>query len=186
MIVPGPPGTQPGRRHGIVIEELTADAELTVEAYRVDRITTEAKAFQNHKLVTVDVTSQQTKRTVKSGTIVVRSSQPLGTLAAYLLEPQSEDGLCAWNFFDESLKQGADYPVLRLPVAAALATRTKAPRVAVLDDQHRVHYRSVELGRDYGAEVQVLAGLKEGEQVVVHPGDDLPEGTVVAPVPLTK
>jgi RND family efflux transporter MFP subunit len=70
--------------------------------------------------------------------------------------------------------------------AAALATRTKGPRVGVLDDQNRVHYRNVELGRDYGAEVQVLAGLKEGEQVVVHPGDDIPEGTVVEPVPLPK
>jgi RND family efflux transporter MFP subunit len=68
--------------------------------------------------------------------------------------------------------------------AAALATRIKGPRVAVLDGQQRVHYRDVELGRDYGAEVQVLTGLKEGEQVVVHPGDDLPEGTVVEPVPL--
>jgi RND family efflux transporter MFP subunit len=68
--------------------------------------------------------------------------------------------------------------------AAALATRTQKPRVAVLDDQHRVHYRDLELGRDYGAEVQVLAGLKDGETVVVHPGDDIPEGTAVEPVPL--
>jgi predicted RNA binding protein YcfA (HicA-like mRNA interferase family) len=30
----------------------------------------------------------------------------------------------------------------------------------------------------------VLSGLKDGEQVVVHPGDDLPEGTVVEVVPL--
>jgi multidrug efflux pump subunit AcrA (membrane-fusion protein) len=67
---------------------------------------------------------------------------------------------------------------------AALATRTKGARVAVLDDQHRVHYRNVQLGRDYGAEVEVLSGLRDGEQIVVHPGDDLPEGTVVEPVPL--
>ena len=68
--------------------------------------------------------------------------------------------------------------------AAALATRTQGQRVAVLDDQNRVHYRHVQLGRDYGAEIQVLAGLTDDEQVVVHPGDDLPEGTVVEPVPL--
>jgi RND family efflux transporter MFP subunit len=68
--------------------------------------------------------------------------------------------------------------------AAALATRTNAQRVAVLDDQHRVHFRDVQLGRDYGADIQVLSGLKDGEQVVVHPGDDLPEGTVVEVVPL--
>ncbi len=111
-------------RHGIVLEELTADVELNVEAYRVDRISTAVNEFQKHKLVTLDVTPRQTKQTVKTGTIVVRCAQPLGTLAAYVLEPQSEDGLCAWNYFDEGLKQGADYAVLRLPTAVPLTTRT--------------------------------------------------------------
>jgi RND family efflux transporter MFP subunit len=76
-----------------------------------------------------------------------------------------------------------------LPVlipAAALATRTSGPRVGVLDDQHQVHYRTVDLGRDFGAEIQVIAGLKAGETIVVHPGDDLAEGTVVDPVPMPK
>jgi hypothetical protein len=68
--------------------------------------------------------------------------------------------------------------------AAALAMRTGAPRVAVLDDQNRVQYRTVRLGRDYGAEIEVTAGLNAGEQVVVHPGDDLPGGTAVQPVSL--
>jgi dipeptidyl-peptidase-4 len=110
-------------RHGIAVEELTADSELTVDVYRVDRITAAAKEFQKHKLVTVEATPRQTKLTAKAGTIVVRCAQPLGTLAAYALEPESEDGLCAWNFFEEGLKQGADYPVLRLPIATDLATR---------------------------------------------------------------
>jgi RND family efflux transporter MFP subunit len=72
-----------------------------------------------------------------------------------------------------------------LPVlipAAALATRTGAPRVAVLDAQNLVRYRTVQLGRDYGAEVEVIAGLDAGATVVVHPGDDLPEGTAVEPL----
>jgi RND family efflux transporter MFP subunit len=76
-----------------------------------------------------------------------------------------------------------------LPVlipAAALATRSGGPRVGVLDDQHRVQYRTVELGRDYGQEIQVIAGLRAGETIVVHPGDDLAEGTVVEPVPTPK
>jgi dipeptidyl-peptidase 4 len=110
-------------QHGIVVEKLTSDAELTVEAYRVDRIITAEKEFQKHKLMTVDATPRQMKITAKAGTFVVRCAQPLGTLAGYLLEPQSEDGLCAWNFFDEGLKQGADFPVLRLPVTVDLATR---------------------------------------------------------------
>jgi hypothetical protein len=110
-------------RHGIAVEELTADADLTVDALRVDRIVAAAKEFQKHKLMSVEVTPRQTKSTAKKGMLVVRCAQPLGTLAAYALEPQSEDGLCAWNFFDEALKLGADYPVVRLPAAAALATR---------------------------------------------------------------
>ena len=69
---------------------------------------------------------------------------------------------------------------------AALATRSGAPRLAVLDDQHRVHYRTVQLGRDFGAEVEVIAGLNAGETVVVHPGDDLPEGSPAEPVPAVK
>jgi len=74
---------------------------------------------------------------------------------------------------------------VRIP-AAALATRTGGPRVAVLDGQHRVRYRTVQTGRDYGAEIDVIAGLKAGDSVVVHPGDDIPEGTAVEPVPLPK
>jgi RND family efflux transporter MFP subunit len=70
--------------------------------------------------------------------------------------------------------------------AAALATRAGGPRVAILDDQRRVHYLTVQLGRDYGAEIEVSAGLKDGDTVVVHPGDDIPEGTVVEPVAPSK
>ena len=70
--------------------------------------------------------------------------------------------------------------------AAAVATRSGGPRVGVVDDQNRVHYRSVELGRDFGAEIQVITGLKAGETVIVHPGDDLADGTVIEPVPISK
>ena len=62
---------------------------------------------------------------VPAGTLMVRTAQPLGTLAVYLLEPRSEDGLAAWNFFDAELKAGGDFPVLRLiksvPISLAAA-----------------------------------------------------------------
>jgi hypothetical protein len=47
----------------------------------------------------------------------------LGTLAVILLEPQCEDGLTTWNFFDAGLMEGGDFPVLRLPSAASLPVR---------------------------------------------------------------
>jgi len=72
------------------------------------------------------------------------------------------------------------FPVM-IP-AAAVVIRSQTPMVGVLDSNNAVHYRNVQLGRDYGAEVEVSVGLNAGETVVVHPGDDLPEGTVVEPV----
>jgi RND family efflux transporter MFP subunit len=66
--------------------------------------------------------------------------------------------------------------------SAAVVTRADGPKVGVMDDQMKVHYRPVQLGRDYGAEVEVLAGLTPGDTILVHPGDDLPEGTVVSPI----
>jgi RND family efflux transporter MFP subunit len=72
-------------------------------------------------------------------------------------------------------------PTILIP-AAALTTRSDGPRVAVIDSRHRVHYRTVQLGRDFGSETEVLAGIDAGETVVVNPRDELPEGTVVQPV----
>jgi RND family efflux transporter MFP subunit len=76
-------------------------------------------------------------------------------------------------------------PSIRIP-AAAIVVRNGPRMVAVLDAQHAVHYREVQLGRDFGDEIEVLTGLNAGDTVVIHPGDDVPEGTVVEPVPLPK
>jgi len=67
-----------------------------------------------------------------------------------------------------------------------VVTRSDEPRIALLDAQNGVHYRAVQLGRDFGAEIEVIAGLNAGETVLVHPGDELPEGTVVEPAPPAK
>jgi RND family efflux transporter MFP subunit len=77
--------------------------------------------------------------------------------------------------------QREEAPVL-VPTAA-LVIRTGGPKVAVLGEGQKVRYRAVQLGRDYGAEVEVIAGLSGNETVVLHPGDDLPEGAAVEAVP---
>jgi RND family efflux transporter MFP subunit len=94
---------------------------------------------------------------------------------------------------DEALRPGMylqvqfvferEVPTVLVP-AAALATRSDGPRLVVLDPQNRVQYRTVQLGRDFGSETEVLAGIDPGETVVINPGDGLSEGTVVQPVAL--
>jgi RND family efflux transporter MFP subunit len=72
-------------------------------------------------------------------------------------------------------------PTVLVP-AAALTARSDGPRVAVLDARDRVHYRTVQIGRDFGSETEVLAGIDPGETIVVNLTDELPDGTVVQPV----
>jgi RND family efflux transporter MFP subunit len=70
-------------------------------------------------------------------------------------------------------------PVTVIP-AAALIADAAGTRVAVVDGESRVHYRSVQVGRDLGTEVEVLSGLRGDEGVVSNPPDTLADGQQVA------
>ena len=49
-----------------------------------------------------------------TGTWMVRTAQPLGVLAMYLLEPESDDGLVAWDIGARASKPAGTAPVIRL------------------------------------------------------------------------
>jgi len=63
-----------------------------------------------------------------------------------------------------------------------LITRADGPQVAVLNDQDKVHYQKVIVGRDFGDSVEVLSGLEAGQRLVVNPGDAVRENGKVIPV----
>lgn len=115
------------RRHGIAVEELTEATEVDAQAYRVDKATQSETAYQKHKLRTLEVTRRDERMKLPAGTRIVRTDGRLGTLATYLLEPHSADGLATWNVFDAGVKEGADYPVLRLPKSAVLKSKSMFP-----------------------------------------------------------
>lgn len=72
-------------------------------------------------------------------------------------------------------------PPLLIP-AAAFRTGPAGPRVAVVDGQGAVHFRTIELGRDHGATIEVRRGLAAGERVATTMSDDLTEGLIVEAV----
>jgi dipeptidyl-peptidase-4 len=115
------------QRHGIKVEELREDIVLDIEAYLVTNVDTAVRPFQKHKLVTVEAKPVSNRRMIPAGTVVVKTAQPLGDLATYLLEPQAEDGLTTWGFFNNGLLPGKDFPVLRLPKSYPLTLGTVAP-----------------------------------------------------------
>jgi RND family efflux transporter MFP subunit len=67
---------------------------------------------------------------------------------------------------------------LRLPVNTLLF-RGDGLRVAAVSADERVRLLPVTLGRDFGTEVEVLAGLDGSEAVVVNPPDGIREGDPV-------
>lgn len=64
-------------------------------------------------------------------------------------------------------------PVTAVRIGAGGAT------VAVVDTEDRIQMRSVQLGRDLGASIEILDGLAAGERVVRNPTDLLRPGTQV-------
>ena len=48
-------------------------------------------------------------------------------------------------------------------------------------DAKQIHIVTVQVGRDYGAEIEIVSGLQAGEEVVVNPSDVVQEGAVVKP-----
>jgi dipeptidyl aminopeptidase/acylaminoacyl peptidase len=115
------------QRHGIRVDELREDVELEVEASRIGKVTHAERAFESHRLASLEVEREPRRRQFPVGTLVVRTAQPLGRLAALLLEPESDDGFVAWNFLDEHLKAGSEYPIYRLPSGQTLLTATVRP-----------------------------------------------------------
>jgi dipeptidyl aminopeptidase/acylaminoacyl peptidase len=115
------------QRHGVAVEELREDIDLGVEVFPVSGVVTRPEPYQKRTLV-AEVTGawKPAARRVPAGTLVVKAAQPLGRLAAYLLEPRAEDGLTTWGLFP-GLKAGAEFPVLRLPRAYPLTLGPAAP-----------------------------------------------------------
>jgi hypothetical protein len=112
------------RQHGITVEELAAPARTEVETFMVDSVTKSPRPFQGHNEARAHGRYNRATVELPAGSIVVPLAQPLGRLAAYLLEPESDDGLVNWNFFDAMLEPGKAAPIVKVISASALRTRT--------------------------------------------------------------
>jgi hypothetical protein len=111
------------RLHGVVVERLDAALPTQVERFTIDSIVRSPRRFQKHNEVRLEGRWTTESRTLPAGTFLVRTGQPLSIVAAYLLEPESDDGLTTWNFFDAALRTGDAHPVIRIaqPVVARVS-----------------------------------------------------------------
>src|SRR5688572_9542724 len=111
------------RWHGIRIEEVAADAQVAVERFSIAEMTKAPKLFQGHQEARLKGTFAKAQFTVQAGSLYIPANQPLGRLAFYLLEPESDDGLVTWNIVEEGLTIGQTYPIYRVTSNTSLKTR---------------------------------------------------------------
>jgi len=120
--------------------------------------------------------------------VVANASGALDTASRTLLTEvrvrNAESTLRPGMYADVKLHLERDHPPLIIPTSALIIQAT-GPRVAVLGVEQKVRFQAVELGRDYGATVEIVRGIEPGDQVITSPPDGLSESSVVrvAPTP---
>ena len=110
------------RVHGIRFETIEVPRTLTLDHVRlVDP--KQLQPMEGRYPITARFVHESAEQVMPVGSVRVPADQPLGLLAASLLEPESQDSFLAWGFFPEML---ASAPNTDAFVLAALGDRMLA------------------------------------------------------------
>lgn len=107
------------RRQGVKVTTLEKNQRFSGESFFIEKWNKSPRKFEGHNMVSVEGTFNAKDMLAKKGDFIIDMAQPLANLIFYMLEPQSDDGLLSWNFFDHILKSSnvpfspVDYPVFK-------------------------------------------------------------------------
>jgi hypothetical protein len=137
--------------HGIQFERIDENRELEVEVYRVAGAELATEPFEGHVRVTAEPVLETHRLRFPAGSVRVSLDQPLGLLAALLLEPASPDSFFQWGFFLEVLQ--------RTEYAEAYVMAPTAERMLAADPELAAEFESAleedeELAADPAARLQ--------------------------------
>jgi RND family efflux transporter MFP subunit len=105
------------------------------------------------------------------------------TLLVEIDVPNPTDTLLSGSYAEVHLKIPSQNSTFLLPVSALLF-RSEKLQVGVVKDG-KVTITDVTAGHDFGAEIEIVSGLKPDDQVVVNPPDSLVTGQEVQIVQAT-
>lgn len=100
------------------------------------------------------------------------------TLLTEVDVPNKEGHLLPGSLGEVHFAVGSGVNKVTVPVNAMLF-RAEGPRVAVVGPGGKVQLRPINIGRDYGATLEVLGGVSPSEQIVINPADSLEDGQQV-------
>ena len=113
---------------------------------------------------------------------VVRTAEAIDlatrTLNTEVDVPNPDGKLLPGSFGQVHFATGTSVPRITIPVNAMLF-RAQGPQVAVVDKDGNVHLRAINIGRDFGATLEILGGLDVSDQIIINPSDSLEEGQKV-------
>jgi hypothetical protein len=107
------------RRQGVKVTTLEKNQRFSGESFFIEKWNKSPRKFEGHNMVSVEGTFNAREMLAKKGDFIIDMAQPLANLIFYMLEPQSDDGLLSWNFFDQILKGSnvpfspVEYPVFK-------------------------------------------------------------------------
>ena len=105
------------KAHGVKVEPVRGALKEEFEGFAITANTVAPAPFEGHTIRRLEGKwGGKPDVTPPTSGWVVYTDQPLGRLAFYLLEPASDDGVVAWNYLDDQLKDEAakTYPILRI------------------------------------------------------------------------
>ncbi len=118
---------------------------------------------------------------------VIRTADVLdptsNTLVTELQLPNQNNLLRPGMYAQVTFEMTRANPPVMVP-ANTLVTNSGGTQVVTVTQDQTVRYQKVEIGRDYGTEVEIMAGLAANELLITNPTDDLQEGTRVQAVPV--
>ncbi len=104
------------------------------------------------------------------------------TLLTEVDVPNRDGRLLPGSFGEVHFAVGSNVNKVTVPVNAMLF-RAEGPRLAVVGPDKKVQLRPINIGRDYGATLEVLGGVTVADQVVINPADSLEDGQEVILAP---
>ena len=113
---------------------------------------------------------------------VVRTAESIDLATRTLLTevdvPNKDGRLLPGSFGQVHFAVGSGVNKVTIPVNAMLF-RAEGPRVAVVGSGGKVQLRPINIGRDYGATLEILGGVSPTDKIVINPADSLEDGQQV-------
>lgn len=113
------------RMMGATVTQLDKKTEFKGEKFVIEKFTKATRKFEGHQMASAEGNYIPEIFTANKGDYMVDLAQPLANLIFYALEPQSDDGLLTWNFFDHYLNtQGIATQAVAYPIMKFFSTNT--------------------------------------------------------------